>query len=384
MDSNRIKVLSAFIRECEDMLQAAKGLPDREQSILKRLNNCKRNLDIILAEKISGTVRDEAAELKEQIQKIQSGILVKIDSSKSEIIDHIRRPVVCAEYKTSWQVIINRLQKIITVRISQDNRANYKYALPNTMYELFLAISQIDRPTERRAWITLEEIIEAVPSWQNINLAPHRVIKEINMLRDKFGKNNIGDIIESRYKCGYRLSTPPENIIEEAGEISKDIPSEAITAGQGYMENISGVVSKNQISHFESLLKSSIDKIPIVDDTFKFPCLVRIARSEYTIVIIYMKKPYKITLNDRTVLFDLFHALAENCKKSYTGFVSDEILNEQVWNHISNVTKVHISKTVGRLRNVLADKNKDFSEIIIPGDNIGYKLDIHPANISIN
>ncbi|GEM_PF-5674904 len=219
---DRIKILSAFIRECEDMLQTAKGLPDMEQSILKRLNTCKRNLDILLAEKISGTVKEEAKKLDDKIDDLLERASEETQETRKLVeAEHkitrskILKPVICAEYRTNWQVVINKQQRRVIIKTYCEDEPDHPYVLPRTMFELFVAISQIDRPIEQKGWITWREIVKATTVWKNAETNSNHVIKEIKRLKRNYLEEGVRKIIRSRQNFGYRLETHPENIIEK-------------------------------------------------------------------------------------------------------------------------------------------------------------------------
>ena len=80
-----IKILSEFIKICEKMLRQSAGMPNKEKSILNRLERCKTRLNIILACATVTTIHQKAEKLSKQISELERQIHIDSNNVISKI-----------------------------------------------------------------------------------------------------------------------------------------------------------------------------------------------------------------------------------------------------------------------------------------------------------
>ena len=212
-DELKLKMLYTFIQECEEMLQTAKGLPHKEASILKRLNDSQRNLDILLAKKLHDTVREEGEKLRERIKNIEEQIDREVVKAAEKMDNIVRERKVALFYNTDYEIILRK---------KSDSALEFEVNLKHInvtpiQFELLCALARqcikdTEKISRKQGWMHYDDIKDAVPFWGS-NTQDPQIRTQISQLRQKLDDNSLNKwLLQNDIGGYYRLSTHPENI----------------------------------------------------------------------------------------------------------------------------------------------------------------------------
>ena len=215
-DETKMKMLYAFIRECEEMLRDAKGLPNKEASILKRLNDSQRNLDILLAKKLHDTVREEGLKLQEHIKDIKYQIDEESEKFTERINSISRERKIALFYNTDYEVILRQSCDSVLefeVNLKRINVTPIQFELLCALARKSMKDSKL--PSRQQGWMHYDDIKDVVTVWDENTQEP-QIRPQISQLRQKLDENSLNKwLLQNDIGGYYRLSTHPENIIIE-------------------------------------------------------------------------------------------------------------------------------------------------------------------------
>jgi len=235
-----IKTLAGFMEKCEEMLKEADGLPDKQKSILERLEKCRSRLHLLLAGATLEAIHSRADGLSSKFKEVEESIIKNSNENKNEIIDHIQKPVVDDKNKFKRQVIIILRKGNFSISdegifsgkgiLEINDRKKIFIAPPQFLLLYVLAKgSQFDTiPIENRFYNDLD-IKDSVNKWKGRNVRYVAVL--VKRLKD-MNHVDCKDLIEGVYGKGYRISIHPQNIkIDEDVELilQKEIDTKKLT-----------------------------------------------------------------------------------------------------------------------------------------------------------
>jgi len=224
-----IKILSEFIKICEKMLRQSAGMPNKEKSILSRLERCKTKLNIILACATVTTIHQKAEKLSDKINDLEEQIHIGSGNVIKEIKDHFKRPVKSNEDQInaiihlklgSFRILPNKSRPFAgkgILELKGGNYFNIKIDIHAPAFVLLytLAIgSKSAKVPASRLFFGETDIIDSVASWRNNN--SRYVAKVINRLKNEeliVNKVDYSNLIKTKHGHGYSICVDPQNII---------------------------------------------------------------------------------------------------------------------------------------------------------------------------
>lgn len=228
-----VKALSEFIKICEKMLRQSADMPNKEKSILNRLERCKTKLNVILACATVTTIHQKAEKLSEQINELEEQIHISSGNVMNEIKmvseelketgkeehqntrDQINITVVDHNFQTNWKVRVVKDSNSIIVNSGREDKA---FRVSNLQLDIILALVKYGlSEKQNQEFMYWEDLIPKIPKWkiqEDSSIDDDDIRRHIMNIRKIFGDSH-AKIIETKRSYGYRISTNPANISVE-------------------------------------------------------------------------------------------------------------------------------------------------------------------------